>query len=112
MKRYLLSFSSAKVLDAHEAFLVGAAAKFVSTVITYPLQVLQSKLRAGQFKNRTILEWMKQTLKLQGIRGFFRGIEAKLWQTVITSAFMFLFYEKITHFIYFCSERYLRCKIE
>lgn len=50
--------------------------------------------------------------RIQGIRGFFRGIEAKLWQTVITSAFMFLFYEKITHLIYYCSERYLQCKIE
>lgn len=36
------------VLTAKEAFLVGALAKAVATVVTYPLQVIQSRLRASQ----------------------------------------------------------------
>lgn len=35
-------------LPSHEAFLLGATAKMVSTLVTYPLQLAQVKLRAGQ----------------------------------------------------------------
>ncbi|CAN0527429.1 unnamed protein product, partial [Laminaria digitata] len=34
-------------LPSHEVFLLGAAAKTVSTLITYPLQLAQARLRAG-----------------------------------------------------------------
>ncbi|CAN0471075.1 unnamed protein product, partial [Discosporangium mesarthrocarpum] len=34
-------------LRAHEAFLLGALAKAVSTLATYPLQLAQSRLRVG-----------------------------------------------------------------
>ena len=32
--------------------------------------------------------------------GWFRGMEAKLWQTVLTAAFQFSFYEQIQMFIF------------
>lgn len=35
-------------LPSYEAFLLGATAKAVSTLVTYPLQLAQAKLRAGQ----------------------------------------------------------------
>lgn len=43
------SSSNARVtgLPSHEAFLLGATAKAVSTLITYPLQLAQTKLRVG-----------------------------------------------------------------
>lgn len=35
-------------LPSHEAFLLGATAKAISTLVTYPLQLAQAKLRAGR----------------------------------------------------------------
>lgn len=35
-------------LRSHEAFLLGAMAKTISTLVTYPLQLAQAKLRAGR----------------------------------------------------------------
>ena len=35
-----------------------------------------------------------------GIQGCFRGMTVKLWQTVLTAAFQFLAYEKISGFIF------------
>lgn len=35
-------------LPSHEAFLLGAAAKAISTLVTYPLQLAQAKLRWGR----------------------------------------------------------------
>jgi len=36
----------------------------------------------------------------QGISGLYRGMEAKLLQTVLTAALMFLVYEKIARFVF------------
>lgn len=32
--------------------------------------------------------------------GLYKGMEAKLWQTVLTAALMFLAYEKISSFVF------------
>ncbi|KAE8282985.1 Peroxisomal membrane protein PMP34 [Larimichthys crocea] len=89
-----------------EAFMIGAVAKMVATVVTYPLQTIQSILRFGQFNEstdkskllsslRTIKCLLVNRVRKNGILGLFKGLEAKLLQTVLTAALMFLLYEKI-----------------
>lgn len=93
-------------LSSVEVFLIGAVAKAVATTVTYPLQTTQSILRFGQFsesKDKSKLLSSLRTLKCllvnrvrkYGILGLFKGLEAKLLQTVLTAALMFLLYEKI-----------------
>lgn len=87
-----------------EFFIIGAVAKAVATVFTYPLQLAQSRLRAmrknkdneEQLNTFTILQ---KVVKKDGPQGMFRGIQAKLWQTVLTAAFMFMTYERIRQVI-------------
>lgn len=90
-------------------FGIGAVAKAVATVLTYPLQLVQTKLRHGSYhdengeylpKNVNVLQLMVFELKRNGVKGLFRGIEAKLMQTVLTAALMFLTYEKISRFVF------------
>ncbi|CAB1447718.1 unnamed protein product [Pleuronectes platessa] len=73
-------------LSSIEVFLIGAVAKAVATTATYPLQTIQSILRFGQYSR----------IRKYGMLGLFKGLEAKLLQTVLTAALMFLLYEKIT----------------
>lgn len=86
--------------SAYTFFLIGALAKAFATVATYPLQLVQTRLRSGA-KDASIgqdvgvLEMMVHILKMDGFPGLFRGIEAKLLQTVLTAALMFAAYEKI-----------------
>ncbi|XP_051905222.1 peroxisomal membrane protein PMP34 [Hippocampus zosterae] len=93
-------------LAAFEVFMIGAVAKAVATTITYPLQTIQSVLRFGQFnkstsKSRllsglmTIKCLLVNRVRKFGLLGLFKGLEAKLLQTVLTGALMFLLYEKI-----------------
>lgn len=85
-------------ITAFEFFLCGAIAKAVATVLTYPLQIAQSKLRAdrGNAKDPTqrnyrgTLDCLQKIAKRDGIPGWFKGMETKLWQTVLTAAFQFL----------------------
>ncbi|XP_071375030.1 peroxisomal membrane protein PMP34 isoform X1 [Centroberyx affinis] len=95
-----------KELSSLEVFLIGAIAKAVATILTYPLQTIQSILRFGQLKEptdksqlltslRTIKCLLVNRVKKYGMLGLFKGLEAKLLQTVLTAALMFLLYEKI-----------------
>uniref|UniRef100_A0A3Q1GT37 Solute carrier family 25 member 17 n=1 Tax=Acanthochromis polyacanthus TaxID=80966 RepID=A0A3Q1GT37_9TELE len=73
-----------KGLSSLEVFLIGAVAKAVATTVTYPLQTIQSVLRVDEY-----------IYVRYGVLGLFKGLEAKLLQTVLTAALMFLLYEKI-----------------
>lgn len=93
-------------LSSAEVFLIGAVAKAVATTVTYPLQTVQSILRFGQLKQPTDRSQLLSSLRSvkcllinrvrkYGVLGLFKGLEAKLLQTVLTAALMFLLYEKI-----------------
>ena len=109
-------------LNSVEFFLLGAFAKMVATVVTYPLQIAQTRLRAyttlaqnedprrqtssqepkkGQKGEKpkplptTTIECLLQVYSQEGFQGLYRGMEAKLLQTCLTSAIMFLCYERI-----------------
>lgn len=86
-------------------FAIGAIAKTIATSITYPLQLVQTKLRHGDKypnlpPNAGTLQILFYILKKQGIAGLYKGMEAKLLQTVFTAALMFLVYEKIARFVF------------
>lgn len=85
-------------------FGVGAMAKIVSTLVTYPLQVVQTKLRHGTKEsnlpsNLGTSQMLLYLIKKNGILSLYRGLEAKLLQTVLTAALMFAAYEKIAKFV-------------
>jgi adenine nucleotide transporter 17 len=109
MKAIRLSSISRKTLSASEAFALGAIAKAIATVVTYPLQLTQVLLRLEQQKekvdaaSRPLAEpryrgtWdcFVKLYKEGGTHSLFKGMNAKLIQTVLTAAFTFLTYEQI-----------------
>lgn len=89
-----------------EFFVMGAIAKAVATVFTYPLQVAQSRLRAGKkdddgHKYTSTVDVLRRIFAKKGFWGWFNGMEAKLLQTVSTAAFQFLTYEQVAKFVFF-----------
>ncbi|KAL3053779.1 hypothetical protein OYC64_006161 [Pagothenia borchgrevinki] len=95
-----------KKISSAEIFLIGAIAKAVATTATYPLQTVQAILRFGQHKGdgkggvmgslSSIFSMLMDRIKRYGVLGLYKGLEAKLLQTVLTAALMFVIYEKIT----------------
>jgi hypothetical protein len=119
-----------------EFLLLGAGAKMIATLATYPLQVAQSRMRAsanarkqprgvdgaattsttatgggrpGKDKHddatalpvyRGTVHCLLKIYKDEGVKGLYKGMDAKLLQTCLTSAFMFLFYERIARLIF------------
>ncbi|XP_019962100.2 peroxisomal membrane protein PMP34 [Paralichthys olivaceus] len=106
LKRHLKR-GAPRELSSIEVFIIGAVAKAVATTVTYPLQTIQSILRFGQYQStdeskilsslRSIKCLLVNRVRKYGTLGLFKGLEAKLLQTVLTAALMFLLYEKITY---------------
>lgn len=94
LKRNLQQTLDRKELASFHVFTLGAISKSISTVVSYPLQVVQSKKRYGspEVKNKS----MGQILgELVDSGTLYKGMEAKLLQTVLTTALMYVFYERI-----------------
>ena len=90
-------------LNSGVIFALGAISKSISTVITYPLQVVQSKSRYGseEVKNKRMIQILLEILSRDGVAGgLYKGLEAKLLQTVLTTALMYLCYEKIVSLVF------------
>jgi solute carrier family 25 (peroxisomal adenine nucleotide transporter), member 17 len=90
LKRHLVAM---KRFDTYGAFLTGAIAKAIATTVTYPLQLIQSRLRAG-----TSIKPLLKDVKANPLL-MFRGLETKLLQTIMTAALMFLIYEKLVRLV-------------
>lgn len=105
VKRQLEILYPGRQFGAGAYFLVGAFSKAVATIMTYPIQLLQTKLRHGHnYSDLSHDVGMKQLaiyiLKKHGFHGLFKGMEAKILQTILTAALMFATYEKIASFVF------------
>lgn len=97
LKRAFLKRRAGKSLTSIESFVLGGLAKCVATVITYPLQLVQCRQRANRRAgaSTSMLDVFQDVIRSFGIPGLYKGMETKLYQAVLTSAIMFLAYERI-----------------
>lgn len=82
-------------LSPLETLVVGATAKAVATILTFPL--LMAKIRMGLFgKERypTMLATFAIVLKEEGISGMFKGVGMSLLRSVISAAIEFVLRER------------------
>ncbi|KAF2357674.1 Mitochondrial substrate/solute carrier [Trinorchestia longiramus] len=99
MKRHLTQGRNDVTPSSLLVFLTGAAAKAVATTVTYPLQLVQARQRHGDERGG-VLKLLLAILRQDGPGGLFRGVKAKLLQTVLTAALMFVCYEKIAEVVF------------
>ncbi|XVF06109.1 hypothetical protein REPUB_Repub06bG0019600 [Reevesia pubescens] len=100
--------SSPVVLSAFTAFLLGAISKSIATVLTYP--AIRCKVmiqaadpdddddtkRARPKSRKTVSGVVFAIWRREGILGFFKGLEAQITKTVLSSALLLMIKEKIT----------------
>ncbi|CAG2116347.1 unnamed protein product [Medioppia subpectinata] len=98
LKREAQQLLKTNELNGMIVFMLGAISKSISTVVTYPLQVVQSKQRYGteEAKKMSMIEILRWIVRKNGVQGLYKGLESKLLQTVLTTALMYLCYEKIS----------------
>lgn len=88
------------VKSAFSFFLLSAFSKTVATILTYPLQLAQTKQRLNLDVHSNTAALMLSIMKRHGPAALFQGLETKILQTVLTAAVMFMSYEKIAQFVF------------
>ncbi|KAJ3195920.1 hypothetical protein HK101_010677 [Irineochytrium annulatum] len=86
-------------LSGLDFFLLGAISKLAATSITYPYIVVKSRMQLKQSesssaKYNSVMDGLRKIVKTEGVKGLYKGIEAKLLQSVLSSAFTFAFKEE------------------
>ncbi|GAQ81348.1 mitochondrial substrate carrier protein [Klebsormidium nitens] len=78
---------------------IGAASKLFATVVTYPTQVIRSRLqqRPGQMGHKYRNGWhaLRELLKNEGARGLYKGFVPNVLRVMPSSAITFVLYESL-----------------
>lgn len=83
-----------------DAFLYGALGKLVATTVTYPYITLKSRMQIKQKDGQQLnfMSGIKKIINDEGIAGLYKGLDTKVVQSVLTSAFLFFFKEQLFSF--------------
>ncbi|PHH51751.1 Peroxisomal membrane protein PMP47B [Ceratocystis fimbriata CBS 114723] len=73
------------------AFYLGALTKLFATSITYPYITVKAQMHVAQNKDEGVFAAFRRVVKGEGYGGLYKGIGAKLLQSVMTAAFLFAF---------------------
>merc|ERR1719208_685988 len=101
---------------------MGGLAKFVTTLITYPIQLMQNRLRVQKQRAANpkkydiegeasthytgVFDGLAKLWRRDGlVNGLYKGIGTKLWQTSLMAAVKFLTYEEIARLVFFLMMR-------
>jgi len=84
-------------LSSFDFFLLGAIAKTVATVVTYPYITVKTRLQA-KGKYTGTLDVIQKIYMQEGAGSFFKGMESKIVQSVLTAAFLFMVQNKLATF--------------
>ncbi|KAI9482437.1 hypothetical protein IWW42_003260 [Coemansia sp. RSA 1085] len=86
-----------------EYFGAAALAKLLASVVTYPHEVLRTRLRQppdaqGNVKYRGLINSAKLIFAQEGMRGFYGGLTPHLLRTVPNASIMFVSYEIVVYY--------------
>ncbi|KAI3798580.1 hypothetical protein L1987_33857 [Smallanthus sonchifolius] len=99
--------TSPESLSAFSAFLLGAISKSIATVLTYPAircKVMIQAAESGEDETKkenkkkprkTLMGVLDAIWKREGLFGFFKGLQAQILKTVLSSALLLMIKEKI-----------------
>ncbi|KAJ6842753.1 peroxisomal nicotinamide adenine dinucleotide carrier [Iris pallida] len=89
-------------LTAIEIFFLGAIAKLGATVVTYPLNVVKSRLQAKQGDDddkrnhyKGTIDAVTKIVHYEGLSGFYQGMGTKIVQSVFAGAVLFMVKEEL-----------------
>ena len=83
----------------HRFFAVGVIAKLTAAIVTYPHEVLRTRLRQENVHYRGIMDCARKIFAQEGTAAFYGGLTPHLLRVVPNSAILFLCYELLIHIL-------------
>ncbi|XP_042047949.1 peroxisomal adenine nucleotide carrier 1-like [Salvia splendens] len=107
MKKQTDEVSSPEAISAFSAFVYGAVSKCIATCLTYPAircKVVIQSAKSDESEDgkpqarprKSISGTLCSIWEREGILGFFKGLQAQMLKTVLTSALLLMIKEKVT----------------
>ncbi|CAI8609081.1 unnamed protein product [Vicia faba] len=89
-----------QLLNSVDYAVLGATSKVAAILLTYPFQVIRSRLQqrpGGNGIPRYMDSWhvVKETARFESVRGFYKGITPNLLKNVPASSITFIVYENV-----------------
>ncbi|KAF5843664.1 mitochondrial carrier domain-containing protein [Dunaliella salina] len=88
-----------RAISSFQTTVFAATSKFAASVLTYPSQVVRSRLQQRDFGRdltyKNSWQVMKLTWKHEGVRGFYKGLGPALLRVMPQSAITLVVYEKL-----------------
>lgn len=84
---------NANLSSSTHSLVVGTGTGMVSTIATYPFDLLRTRLAANTDSFLSMLEHTMHILRTEGIKGYFVGIEPAMLSVASTMGIMFWAYE-------------------
>ncbi|KAK6146092.1 hypothetical protein DH2020_019961 [Rehmannia glutinosa] len=102
-----VTLTSPEALSAFSAFVLGAVSKCIATCLTYPAircKVMIQSAESDENKDDEAQQESRKTVsgaiyaiwEKEGVLGFFKGLQAQILKTVLSSALLLMIKEKIT----------------
>eukprot|EP00011_Vannellida_sp_DIVA3-517-6-12_P014271 CAMPEP_0114618252 /NCGR_PEP_ID=MMETSP0168-20121206/7609_1 /TAXON_ID=95228 ORGANISM="Vannella sp., Strain DIVA3 517/6/12" /NCGR_SAMPLE_ID=MMETSP0168 /ASSEMBLY_ACC=CAM_ASM_000044 /LENGTH=327 /DNA_ID=CAMNT_0001829397 /DNA_START=80 /DNA_END=1063 /DNA_ORIENTATION=+ len=89
-------------LSSVQVFIVGAIAKVIATILTYPYVMVKSRLQTSKaskggkgYQYKGIVDGLQSIYATEGLAGLYRGISTKIVQSVTSTAFMYTIKERL-----------------
>ncbi|XP_030496254.2 folate transporter 1, chloroplastic isoform X2 [Cannabis sativa] len=92
--------SSDAVLNSIDYAALGASSKIAAILLSYPFQVMRSRLQqrpSSEGIPKYVDTWhvVKETVRFEGVRGFYKGITPNLLKNVPAASITFIVYENV-----------------
>ncbi|XBW36782.1 hypothetical protein QEN19_002359 [Hanseniaspora menglaensis] len=94
-----LIYASRDDITPNMSFILGAISKVIATVFTYP--TITIKTQSHLQKDQSMIDMFQKIIKKDGFLGLFKGLQSKILQSVLTSAFLFYFKHRTLDLIKF-----------
>lgn len=100
------SGSADSVLNSVDYAALGASSKVAAILLSYPFQVMRSRLQqrpSSEGIPRYMDSWhvIRETVRFEGVRGFYKGITPNLLKNVPAASITFIVYENVLKFLKF-----------
>lgn len=100
LKGMWMARKAGAALSGLDFFLLGAVSKLCATTITYPYIVVKTRMQLKQTgeestRYKSLLDGLIKIAKSEGLSGLYKGIESRVIQSVLMSAFLFAFKEEL-----------------
>lgn len=86
-------------LGTGEYLFFAALSKLFAAVTTYPYQVVRARLQDQNCHYKGAYDCVKQTIRDEGYRGFYKGLVPNLSRVVPATAITFVVYEKVSRYL-------------